>query len=135
MSNAIDSAIYYKLNGGTALTSLLAGTTAIYHGVAPRGALLPYIVFNQQGGGDTNDTPRRNKDLVYQVRAVADSSYRYAGLIDNAVDDLLHGVTLTVSGWSNWWTMREQDIEFVETTPDGQNIWHVGGLYRIRICE
>jgi hypothetical protein len=133
--NAIDYALYYKLNGGTALTSLLAGTTAIYHSVAPRGALLPYIIYNQQGGGDANDSPRRDKNLVYTVRAVADSSYRYAGLIDDAVDDLLHGATLTVTGWTNYWTMREQDIEYTETTSDGQHIWHVGGMYRIRICE
>jgi len=133
--NALSSGLYSALTAGTTVTSLLAGTTAIHHGVAPRGSAFPYIVFNQQGGGDSNDNPRRNKDLVYTVRAVSNASNKSAGVIDAAVDDLLHGATLTVSGWSNYWTMREQDIEYIETTPDGQNIWHVGGMYRIRICE
>ena len=135
MSNEINAAIYSTLSGGTALTALLAGTTSIYHGAAPRGTSFDYIIFNQQGGGDENSTPTRAKNLLYQVQAVSATSARQAGLIDAQVDELLHGQTLTVSGWSNYWTMREQDIEYTETTGDGQNIWHVGGLYRIRLCE
>lgn len=133
--NALDSALYSTLSAGTALTSQLAGTTSIYHGVAPRGSTLPYVVFNQSAGGDANDTPRRRKDLVYTVQAVSSTSYKSAGLIDAAVDDLLHGQTLTVSGWTNFWTMREQDIEYSETTDAGQIIYHVGGMYRIRLVS
>jgi hypothetical protein len=133
--NAIDTALYDTLSAGTALTALLAGTTSIYHGIAPRGSTFDYVVFQLQGGGDSNDTPRRNKDLIYTIRGVSDDGYKAAGLIDAAVDDLLHGATLTVSGWTNYWTHREQDIEYSETTDDGRNIWHVGGLYRVRICE
>lgn len=133
--NAVDTALYGTLSAGTALTSQLAGTTSIYHGAAPRDSSLPYIIFSQSAGGDANDTPRRRKDLVYTIQAVSDASYRTAGLIDAAVDDLLHGQTLTVSGWTNFWTMREQDIEYIETADDGRRIFHVGGMYRIRLVE
>ena len=133
--NALETALYSKLSGGTALTALLAGTTSVYNAAVPMGASFGCVVFQLQGGGDYNETPRRRKELLYTVKAVSATSMQNAGLIDNQIDALLHEATLTVSGWTNYWTMREEDISYVETSPEGRNYWHSGGIYRIRLCE
>ncbi len=55
--NALETALYNTLSGGTALTALLAGGTAapsIYNQQAPDEAAFPYVVFALQGGGDEN---------------------------------------------------------------------------------
>ena len=59
MSNffgAMGTAILDKLKAGTALIAELGGT-AIYVDQAPDGALLPYVVYNHQGGGPDNISP------------------------------------------------------------------------------
>ena len=53
--NALNTALYTKLSGGTALTGALGGT-CIYHGVAPEGAALPYVVWSYAAGGADNFT-------------------------------------------------------------------------------
>ena len=131
--NVLDQAIYTKLNAATALTSLLAGTAAIYHIQAPDNATLPYVVFNIQGGGDENLTPKRRKNLIVYVRAYSGVSALNAGPIDTQIDTLMHGGTISVSGWANIWLNRENDIELVDNTPSGKKIWMQGSYYRTRI--
>lgn len=126
----LNTAIYNRLNGATAVTSLLAGTTSIYALQAPEGATLPYIVWNIQGGGDTNDTSNRLKNLVIFIRAYATTNAR-AGSIDAAIDTALHFVPFTgVTGWTNIWLARETDLETVENPPTGSQVFMNGGLYR-----
>ena len=133
--NEVSVALYNKLTGGTALTALLAGTTSVYESLVPRGAALDAVVFSLQGGGDANWTPRRRKELRYMVKAVSDGSVKTAGAIDAQIDTLLHRGTLTVSGWTSISVMREADVSYAETTPEGRNYWHVGGVYRLRIGD
>ena len=126
----LNTAIYSRLNGATAVTSLLAGTTSVYALQAPEGATLPYIVWNVQGGGDTNDTSNRLKNLVIFIRAYASTNAR-AGSIDAAIDTALHFVPFTgVTGWTNIWLARETDLETVENPPTGSQVFMNGGLYR-----
>ena len=128
---ALNTAIYSRLNGATALTALLSGTTAIYALQAPEGAALPYVVYNIQGGGDTNETANRVKDLLVFVRGYATTNAR-AGSIDAAIDTALHYVPFTgVSGWTNIWLAREQDLELVENPPTGSQVFMNGALYRV----
>lgn len=127
--NALDAALYSRLQG-TAITSLLAGTTSIFHLQAPEGASLPYVVFNIQGGGDTNDTANRLKNLVVFVRAYSVNSAAQAGSVDAQIDTALHLAPLTVSGWTNLWLARETDLETVENEPNGRQVFMSGGLYR-----
>ena len=127
---ALNTALYSRLSTATALTSLLAGTTSVYALQAPEGATLPYVCFNLQGGGDTNDTANRLKNLVVFVRAYATTNAR-AGSIDAQIDMALHLVPFTgVSGWTNIWLAREQDLEIVENPPTGGQVFMNGGLYR-----
>lgn len=130
--NELNAAIYTRLQG-TAITSRLAGTTSIYHMQAPEGTALPYVVYNLQGGGDTNDTQNRVKDLVVSIRAYAkgNSGAAVAGSIDAQIDAAFHLVPLTVSGWTDIWLARETDLETVENEPSGNKICMAGGFYRI----
>jgi len=131
--NAMDTAIYGKLQSSSSLTSLLSGTTAIYSVQAPENAALPYVVFSVQGGGDENMDRHRTKNLVYYIRAYSKVGQAQAGSIDAAVDAALHLQTLSPSGWANFWTAREEDVSAVENPPNAQPIHMVGGMYRIRI--
>jgi len=131
--NELNKGIYDTLKAGTALTALLAGTTSIYNIQPPDNATRPYVIFNLQGGGDENMTPSRMKNLLYFIRGYSDTSAAAAGSIDTQIDPLLHGQTIKVSGWTNFWLARESDLQNVETLPNGQHIWMAGGFYRIRL--
>jgi hypothetical protein len=72
------------------------------------------------------------RSLVYYVRAYA-TSQKTAGAIDTQIDALLHGRTLSVSTYTNFRTSREQDLDLVETRPNGTKAYSAGALYRIRI--
>lgn len=128
--NEMDAAIYTRLQTTSGLTSLLAGTAAIYHLQAPEGQGYGYVVFNLQGGGDANETPRRRKNTVYFIRGYA-ASAASAGTIDAQIDTAVHLVPLTVSGWTNIWLARFQDLELVENDPSGRPVYMSGGLYRM----
>ena len=129
--NALDAAIYTRLQG-TAITSLLSGTTALYHIQAPENATLPYVVWNIQGGGDENLTQNRTKNLVMFIRAYSENSAAQAGSIDDQVDAALtNSNVLTPSGWTNIWLAREKDLETVQLEPSGNQFFMAGGLYRV----
>ena len=130
--NVLDTAIYSRLQSTSALTSLLAGTTALYNRQAPEGQVLPYVVWSIQGGGDMHETPRRRKNLLLYVRAYTTGSNGAAqgGSIDAQIDTALHLNPLTVSGWTNIWLAREQDLEIVENPPTGGQVFMNGGIYR-----
>lgn len=132
--NALNTAIYSRLASTSAITSLLAqGTASIFHLQAKNNAPLPYIVFGKQGGGDDNDTANRTKNLVEFVRAYSGVSALQAGSIDAQIDAALHLVPLTVSGWTDFWLAREEDLETVETEPNDKQIFMQGGFYRVRL--
>lgn len=133
--NAVDTVLYSTLTGGTALTALLANSSSVFHTQAPRGAAFPYVVLQLQGGGDQNASPHRRKELLYTVKAITATSMQDAGTIDNQIDALLHGATLTVTNWTNISTMREGDIAYIETTDEGRNYYHNGGTYRVRVGQ
>ncbi len=132
MNNAIDAALYARLQTNGSVTALLAGTTAIYKQQAPEGATLPYIVFSMPSETDPNETPRRRKDDILFIRAFATGSNgaAVAGSIDDRIDSAVHLIPLTVSGWTNIWLAREQGLETVETTPTGALIFMRGANYR-----
>lgn len=133
--DAVYTSLYSKLTGGTALTSLVGGTVTprIYNKVAPDNATMPYVVYSLQAGGQLNINPSEMTDHIIYVRAwgATDASAR---AVQNQVDALLNGGTLTLSNsYSNFWTMREDDIDRVEQQPNGELRYTYGGLYRIRI--
>lgn len=134
MTNVIaplEAAIYSKLTGQASLITALGGTL-IYNQMSPQPAGAKYCVYQWQGGGDSNESPTRMREVLYTVRGVA-TTRAVAGSIDAAIDDALHNQSLTVTGWTNILCMRGQDINFVEPDSGGVNRYHAGGIYRIII--
>ena len=125
---ALETGIYNKLNV-SAVTNLATG--GVHNKIAPQGTALPYVIFQWQGGGDLNETPRRTRGPVYTVKAIAESQDT-AEAIDEQIDILMHYQTLTVTGWVNYMTRREGDVNYQET-PMGTPVFHIGGMYRIWI--
>jgi hypothetical protein len=129
--NVLNTAIFTKLTGGTALITKLGGT-AIYELQAPDETPLPYVVWNVQAGGPRNDTHHDARDQVVFVRAYADKS-KLAGEIDYEISQLLHRKAITVTGYNNFWTAREEDLALVENPPNHDKKYMAGGMYRIRL--
>ena len=132
--NPLYTSLYTTLQGGTALTSLLSGTAAIYNKQAPDNAVLPYVVFSHQGGGPDNDYAARNENSVVFIRGYAGTDPA-ARAIDDAVDALITGKNPAITGYSTFWSAREVDLDLVETTTSGQKIYMAGGFYRIRASK
>lgn len=131
--NALGSALYSKLTGGTALMPLLNGTASVYNLAAPFEAAYDYVIFNLQVGTEENDTAHRVKDLTIQVRGYS-TELAKAGSIDSACDALLHNQPLTVTGWAAVLTPRRvQDIELIEYDEANRPIYTRGGLYDLKI--
>jgi hypothetical protein len=131
-ANLLGSAIYSKLSAGTALTSLLSGTTAIYRNQAPDKEPPPYVVYSLYAGGPLNVTPSDMREVVYFVRAYA-SGRPTAARVDDEISALLHKGSLTVTGYVNPFTFRETDLEMLDNLPDGERVYMAGGLYRIAL--
>ena len=136
--NALSSAIWTQLKGGTALLALLGGGTAgtaIYEDHAPSTAVYPYVIFNQQAGTwqQTDGEHTRFADFVYQVKGVSSNAYpKEASAIDAQIDARLHNATLSVTGYGLMQCARESDIQYSELSGN-QTFQNVGALYRITL--
>ena len=130
--NAIEAGIVTKLAAYSALTTALGSSTAIWNGVAPPGTSAPYVVFFYTGGGLENINPSDMHSLLYLVKAIADDATE-AGVLQGHIRGALHKQTLTVSGYTNFYTACEDEAQLVETTREGTLLFHRGYYVRIRI--
>jgi hypothetical protein len=128
INNLVSSALNSKLTAGT----VLGAGVNVYRGQANDEAALPYVVFSLQGGGPLNVNPSDLREETYFVRAYAATPLA-AGTLDATISGLLHNGTLTVTGYTNVRTVRELDLELVETPPNGEKTYMCGGLYRITV--
>ena len=131
IQNALNTAVFSKLSGGTALTSLLGGT-AIYYQQAPDDQALPFVVFDIATELDENMTANDTKNCIIFVRGFA-STPSLAGSIDWQCDALLNKADLTVSGYANFWTRREDGFKILETDAAGVRTYMSGAQYRVRL--
>ncbi|TXH58140.1 MAG: DUF3168 domain-containing protein [Desulfurellales bacterium] len=129
--NVTNAAIYSKLAANSTLTTLLNGT-AIYYQQAPDNQALPFVVFSLQAGGPDNINPSDLRNQLYFVRGYA-ATPALAGSIDAQCSTSLHGATLTVSGYTNFWTVRENDFAMPINEPNGARSNMAGAYYRIRL--
>lgn len=128
---ALGSSIYGTLSAGTALTTALGGTS-IYYQQAPDNKANPVVVWSYPASNLLNITASDMRTTLVFVRVYADSPAQ-AGTIDGMIDALLDKKTLSVTGYTNWWTAREQDLSMVETPENGAPIYMCGGYYRVNI--
>lgn len=129
---AVKTGIYTALTSGTALTAQLSGTTAIYWEQAPDHESLPYVVYSQVAGGPLNITPSDIREAIYYIRGYAYSDDTAAN-IDNAISNILHGHTLSIAGYTNYRTQREEDITTLDIEPSGERVYSAGAYYRISL--
>lgn len=128
--NAIETGLYTALNVSAITTKL--GGSYIYDPVAPPGQSRPYIIFTHTGGGHENINPSDLRNHVYLVKGVADGK-KVAGEVHDLILAALHNQTVTVSGYTNFWTAAEEEVRMVEVLDDGTMVYHCGAYYRIRI--
>lgn len=128
---ALETGLYNILKSNADLITELGGTV-IYNKRAPQSPGNKYVIFQWQGGGDENLSAHRTRNVLYSIFGVAPTQEQAAGINDK-IDAALHGQTVTVSGYTNFWTRRETDVNFVENDSGGVARFHVGGIYRIRI--
>ena len=134
MIEIVDDGIYGKLSTTGAVTSLLSSTTAIFPGIASTGTAMPYIVFTFAGGGNENLDPYDTGDVMYYIKAVANSAL-VAAQIAAAIRAALHEQTFAVDApWSVYRCQEKDLINYVETEESTQ-FWHMGGSYRIRLSK
>ena len=133
--NALSTSLYAKLAGTSGLTSLLSSSTAIYNQIAPQGATFPFVVFQILSEVDDNETQNRAKQFLALVKGLSNTGFKQAGEIDAAIDAALQATTITVTGWVNFMTRRESSTEYLEPIPGGGNVYHVGGIYRLRLAK
>lgn len=131
--NALETGLYGELSGTSAITTALGGAY-IYNQVAPQGQDRPYIIFAFSGGGEENINPSDLINSSYLVKAVADSPSQ-AGTIDALIKTALHNQTLTVGGYTNIQTQRENHFQLMEVLDNGKTIHHRGAYYRIRLDD
>lgn len=132
---AVETGIYTRLAGYSALTTVLGGSY-IYNRVAPQGQPRPYVVFFHAGGGPDNVYPGRLQSDTYMVKAVADSLSQ-AATLDGLIDAALHHAedSLSITGYKTLWVVRENEVQAAERADNGDIIWHYGAYYHIRIDE
>jgi hypothetical protein len=127
---ATEAALFTVLNVTSVKTT--AGALGIWQNIAPQAQALPYVIVQWQGGGDENDHSHDSVNLVYTVKALADTALKAAQIMA-ACDVLLHKQVLTVTGWNNFWCRREEWVSYAEVDPVGKVTYHRGAMYRIRI--
>lgn len=131
--NALNTSLYNALAGASGLTTLLGGT-AVYFDQAPDDAALPYVVFSYAGGAghDNRDGHETVTELMF-VRGYNDAGPALAGSISAQIDTALRGVNLSVTGWSVFYTAREQSFSTVEVDDANVKTWMRGAQYRYRL--
>ena len=130
---AMGTALFSTLAAGTALVAELGGTL-IYRDHPPEGAERPYVIFSHAAGGPENLTKNNIRSNLWLVRGYAATRGK-AVAIDREIDALLDRKSLTISGNTNFWTAREEDVETAEAQPNNERIYSNGGFYRYRITD
>ena len=128
--NALKTGIRNQLTAATALTTLLSGTAAVYHGLAKGGVSLPYVVFTLVSDEEANETPRREREWLFDVKGISDAADT-AGNIEAQIDAAMQ-TAITVTGWGVVVQERERGLSLREEA-DGKVYYHAGGQYRVRL--
>ena len=130
----VDVGLYNALAGDSTLVALLSSGTPIYQAMAPPDTSRPYVIFFFAGGGTENVNPSDLTNFVYAVKGVADD-LETAADIDARIRTVLHKQTLSVSGYTNFYTAQENEVRLAEAAPNGNPIYHYGAYYRVRLDD
>lgn len=108
------------------------GITGIYDSYAPTTAQYPFVVWHQQSAINVRSgMDRWMVNTLYVVRAVSMvDSYEPLREVAAAIDHELNGKTVAFQGGYIDGVSQEEPFKLTELH-DGQQIRHLGGLYRI----
>lgn len=131
----VKAALWSRLATDGTLTTLLGGT-AVFDGVAPLGTGPPFVVYAWQGGGPEHSLSRHLWDnTLWTVKAVTEgSSTVLAGQVAERIDVLLDDATLSISGATQLYLRRAEDVEYGEISDEGDRFNHVGAVYRLLVA-
>jgi hypothetical protein len=129
--NALKTALTSRLAGDASLTSLQGGT-AVYDTQAPQGADAPFVIFQKVSAVPSYTMGQRAFDnTVVMVKSVTrGGSKALGGSVAERIDALLDDLPLTISGATNLYLRRQQDIDYQETDK-GVPIHHIGATYSV----
>ncbi|NLD42337.1 MAG: DUF3168 domain-containing protein [Chloroflexi bacterium] len=132
----MDGWLYSTLTADGEIATMVGGR--VYDALAPRGAALPYIVFQlQAAAGDTVVVGgiRLAANALYAVRAVT-QGHGYAGAraIAAQVDRVLHGRRAVQEGGVVLSCHRERPLKLPPGIAEGGAVYYQeGGIYRLRV--
>lgn len=129
----VRTAIYQHLTADTELSDLLTG---IHHLKAPSNSEYPYAIFHRQAGTPawTMGKAPAFKDELWLVKGVARGLKADAAEdIDARCEALLNDAPLSLEGKTLLFCLRESDMPPYSEADGGEAIYHVGGLYRLKV--
>lgn len=130
-----DSWLFGVLSGDVPLMALATG--GVYaHNNPSRTVAFPYVLFQQQAAGaDVRGVGpvRIMAPMVYLVRGIAEGNSFGGSLksIADRIDALLQAQHGTAADGVIVACVRERSFALPETTADGRQYRHLGGVYRI----
>jgi len=125
---SVDGALSSRLLAYSNLTALVG--TKIFNLEAPPGVALPYVTYYIASGLIPNTVQRDTLNFVYRVQSLA-TSRASAEAIHQQIYAALHESTLTITGWSNYWTACETITTLFENV-SGSPRWRFVGNYRVK---
>ncbi len=132
MADPIRTALVQRLLATPAVTSLLGQANGVFHRVAPRGAVPPYVVLHRQAETDNwaFSGPPLERDL-WTVKAICrGSSSGPADDLAKAITAALNDAPITIADYALLYLRRESKIDYGER--DGADEFHhVGGIFRL----
>lgn len=135
MQEAVERGLYQALLSQAGVTDLVGERVT---NEFARGLDFPYVVFMLNAGQDMNLQQRRQGDLRYVIKGVVSEAAgggRTALLIATALQAALHDQTFTVEApWKVYKVEHTTILKYVEQV-DKTQIYHNGGIYRIRVSE
>lgn len=107
----------------------------IYEGIAPSSAAFPYVIFQEYAPNDVMGMGAvrlwRNDLWIVKVLDRTESFFGNIKTIATRLDTVLHrGAGTNVEGVV-WACTREQPLSQIESNEGGDQIRHLGGIYRI----
>jgi len=133
VSIAAGSAIYSRLSGDSTLTSL--GCTGIYYGVAPQGAVSPYVTIQLSDGTDTRVFGARA--TVREVWIIkgwdTGASHKRAKQLSERVDALLDEYDLVVGGTAAMNCRRIGEMPDLTEDDNGVVYRQAGARYELEV--
>lgn len=134
--SALADLVAQELVGLLAPVASAQNASGPYQDVVPQGAGFPRLIFTIETDNDQLDTPRRNIDVTYSVRVISSVSYKQADTIMGAVDTALYDVDMTVTGWTNYWNLRETGTPRLADPREGGGYYYQSGaIYRARFAK